>query len=134
MPADRGMRKINNNRHNNYNNKPVAKIRFFCSSTIAQPCRYCSKLIRTSQSLGIVEVDPNNHDSDGIRGGNMTTSATAPIIIKNPIRATNVANPKNVGSEKRMAAAERENGVIVEITSIANNLFMFRFVFLMEGC
>ncbi|MGB8036055.1 MAG: hypothetical protein WCF03_19740, partial [Nitrososphaeraceae archaeon] len=74
------------------------------------------------------------YSSDGIRGGNMTTSATAPIIIKNPIRATNVANPKNVGSEKRMNAAERENGVIVEITSMANNLFVFWFISLMEGC
>lgn len=56
------MRKINNNKYNNYNNKPVSKIRFFCSTNIAVPCRYCGKLIRNSQALGLVEVSTEDKD------------------------------------------------------------------------
>jgi hypothetical protein len=44
------------------NDKPVEKLKFFCSTTKAIPCRYCFKLIRTSQSLGIVEVSPLDFD------------------------------------------------------------------------
>lgn len=63
MAADRGMRKINNNKPNNYNNKPVSKLRFFCSTTRAVPCRYCGGLTRNSSSIEDVEIDPENIDA-----------------------------------------------------------------------
>jgi hypothetical protein len=73
------------------------------------------------------------HSSDGLLGGKVTTHATVPIKYMNPQIAASVANPKNIGSE-RINAAERENGAIVETTSIANTLFVFWFISLMEGC
>lgn len=49
-------------KHNDINNKPISKLRLFCSTTKAVPCRYCGTMTRHSSSIGDCSVDINDID------------------------------------------------------------------------
>lgn len=44
------------------NDKPLEKLRFFCRTTKAVPCRYCGVMTRHSPSVGDCEISDNDID------------------------------------------------------------------------